>query len=363
MPEFYCDNTNGNDGTGSGAWNDPYKTLQKCVDVASGGDTIWIGDTSAQVLAASISWGGGWGAGTSRDLPLIIRGWDYSAGEGVDGVGEIDGNDAVVTLFAVAAIPSYVILYRLKLHTTTGIVIDSSTYWNLFECEIYDGGTTLIDNAAQNQVVIGCEIHTTGGAGVHGMELGAFSFAMFNYIHGTTGAGVRLAGLNSVLAFNLIHSTDEDGVSCLADDCLIVGNTIVGQSAATDDGIDVGSAIEGMFVFNNIITNWGTGGTGKGIDVPAGSNIFLIGHNHFFGNDGDEDIATQFIDLGNDQTTDPEFTNAGGEDYSVGSNCQDKGYPATFKGSSTASNLPTGASMYVAAAAVFNVIIGGGIVA
>ena len=42
MADWYCDNTNGNDSTGSGTSGSPYQTLQKCVDSATRGDTIYV---------------------------------------------------------------------------------------------------------------------------------------------------------------------------------------------------------------------------------------------------------------------------------------------------------------------------------
>ncbi len=80
--------------------------------------------------------------------------------------------------------------------------------------------------------------------------------------------------------------------------------------------------------------------------MTAGSKVLVVGYNHYFNNsEGDEvDVVVDGLDYGNNQTTDPTFTDAAGGDYSVGANAKGKGFPAAFPGvASTTSNVDTGA--------------------
>ncbi len=98
MASYFIDPQSGNDTTGDGSIGTPWKTLQKGIDNAAGGDQINVKDSAADVLAAAIDWTSGWSAGTSRDAPLIIRG--YTSAENDGGIGEIDGDDAVASIFS-----------------------------------------------------------------------------------------------------------------------------------------------------------------------------------------------------------------------------------------------------------------------
>jgi hypothetical protein len=91
---------------------------------------------------------------------------------------------------------------------------------------------------------------------------------------------------------------------------------------------------------SNIIKDFGSGGTGAAVDVVSGGAMLVAGYNNLHGNDDNAyDNKLVFgLDLtANDTTTDPTFTNAAGNDYSVGTNAQADGYPDTtaWPGAST----------------------------
>ena len=342
MGDIYTDWDSGNDAGGLGVWNDPYKTLQKAIDVAAAPDVIWVGDTAAEVLAAEIGWGGGWGGGTSRNALLLIRGWDISEGASVGGRAEIDGNDAIATIFATASQPEYVALHDIYFHSTTGLLIDPSSYWYITHCKVADCGdnNTLIDRD-YGGLIMGCEIvgHNPLSNGIY---VHAFQITAFNYFHGGTysSASLRIGGLISTVIGNVIADVSGHGIVIADGLPFVYGNTLVGQSIGSKFGIqkynDVACAI-----LNNIFKDWDVG-----IESDTGEEVLLCGHNLFY-NSGtaDERTLDKLIDLGNDITgTDPAFVDAGGANYACGSIIRAAGYPAIIEATATVNYVDIGAA-------------------
>jgi len=334
MADIYCDNTNGNDSTGDGSSGTPYKTLQKCVDNAAGGDVIWIGDTSAQVLATAIDWTSGYGAGDAYATPLLIRGWDYSAGAGVAGIGEIDCNSAVATWDSATSRPWYVCLYDLYIHDTTGGTITGSWYWRVIDCEIANSGGIGIKTGQVN-LIYGCNIHDTDS---YGIGVSANSEVVSNRIANATDRGIDTDGNNVVIANNLLDlgpgiASGDYGILDIHDHVTIRDNTIIGDSN-NGTGIRVwSSASNGAVILNNIITGFATG------VVDGGADISVYGFNQFYDNTTDETLTGIIaVNLGNNSTADPAFVGSG--DYTPTAFVD--GWPTTL-GPSTVSEIKIGA--------------------
>lgn len=340
MSDYYCDFANGDDSTGAGTAVNPWKTVTKCLTVADGGDTTWIGDGAAQVLAAQIAWGGA--KTTSSDLPIIFRGWEYLAGAAAPGIGEIDGNDAVANLFATANKPPYCIFIDLILHRVTGSVLVVEDYWTFYNCEIYDAGSDGLGGTCLYTTVVGCHIHdvTTSAAG------GSTGFtAMGCHIHDCA-TGLYAQGLGSVCLFNIVHDVTDTSVLIGGKRTGAYFNTIdrTAQVAGDPEGIYVDSGSDLVILIGNLITHHGAdAGGGAGIRSGGTAHILMQGHNHFFGNTADEVAADKYYDLGNDKVGDPEYADRANCDYSVGGSPAEMGWPVFFLGSPTRSYLDVGA--------------------
>jgi len=329
MADIYCDNTNGNDTTGTGAAGTPYKTLQKCVDNAAADDTIWIGDTSAQVLAAAITWNTGFGGSTSKASPIKIRGWDYSGGAGVAGVFEIDGNSAVATWDTSTSRPTFV-LYDGWIHDTTSDGIFVGFTGAVINMEVSSTGGRGIMGGTQYTMVLGCYIHDTGGDGI---QLNSQTLVMHNIIENATTRYLDSQGLGSYIINNLIigganSASGDFGIFIVGDSTHIIGNTLVGNSN-NGTGIKGGTTEEWHNCYNNIVTGFATG------IADGGGGFLAYGHNQFYDNTTADETLTGKIhtNLGNNSTADPAFVGSG--DYTPTAFID--GWPVTL-GSTTTEN-------------------------
>ena len=182
MADYYADNTNGDDTTGDGSSGNPWATIQKAVDNATGGDTIHLANTSAFVLSSSVNWTL-FGA-TSADAPLLITSWDNGGSITIDfpAIGgeaatsrvaaEIDGNDAVSSILSSSGAPLYVYLNGLQMHSTTGALVGRLNGWTLNECEFWDSSGAAMVSGSGAGNVISCIFRDSGGSSVNGLSQG-----------------------------------------------------------------------------------------------------------------------------------------------------------------------------------------------
>lgn len=343
MADWYVRATNGLDTNAGTSHALAFQTLQKAIDSASGGDTININDEAAIVLSAAIGWASGWSGGTSYDAYLRIEGYTATKGDG--GIGEVNGNDAAASIFSTTSIPSFVILKNLLLHNTTSYVIDPTTNWTIDGCELHSAGANATIDNESRVLTINSYIHDPDTAGVHGVNITSGGSIFYSRLKGFDGHAIRMVGIGGFAIGNIIDDLDDDGIEITNDLNFVLGNTINGNSVSGKYGIlNTTTTAESHIVLNNIITNFGTGGSGGGVKGAAGHNFLIAGFNHFHNNsEGNEIAVTKIIDYGNNQTTDPTFTNAAGGDYSVGTNAKAKGFPSAFKGGGSTSYVDTGA--------------------
>ena len=349
ITHMYADYGSGNDTTGDGSVSTPYKTVQKAIEEVTGsaGIQINVKASSAQVLAASIAWTS-YSPTPSQNNPLIISGYTSTAND--NGIGEIDGNNAVANIFASSSMPGHFFLKDLKIHNCTSYIAYFSAFWGIFRCEITNVGATggAYWDPGSIGVVYGCHVHTDGlGAETDAIKVGYYSYVAHNYVHTSTGDGILLDGNMIVCTNNLVHTTGGHGINSASNEMhFINNNTVVGQDAAGDYGIDL-NATDIVMAVGNIVKDWDIG-----INSDSGGIVLYHGYNHLHDNTPDESYSgEEGHDLGNDETTDPTFTNVGGEDYSVGTNAKAQSYPTTFKGSSTNTYIDTGAAQRQEAAA------------
>jgi hypothetical protein len=357
MADIYTDYSTGNDGTGTGTSGNPYKTLGKAISVANGGDTIFVGNNAAEILSAEIAWTGfGGTTAASMDNPLNIKAWDNGGSLVITNPAgdidcfEIDGNDAVTTLFSTTSKPTNVYIEGMKAHSTTGTLITGNTDWNYYNCEFYDcDGAAIVGNSNTTNM-FGCYIHDDGGASVNGVAFSSASRVMSGcYISGISGASMTLGTVQTVVG-NIIETGTEGGILATSgDNTVIIGNTIIGDSTAGIFGIDLtGNSIEKVTILNNIITDFSGAGSGA-VRVESGSNLLMCGYNSFYNNTDDyTGLVVKGVDLTAfdvTESSDP-FTNAAGGDYSLVSGAGSIGtaFPQGFTGTDTLNTPNIGAA-------------------
>ena len=339
----YVDFSGGSDLDDGDSDGDAYGTIQKAIDEIDGaaGNQINVKSNAAHVTPD----GGnpydlsGLSVSTSQNNPLIISGYTSTPGDG--GIGEIDGDNKIANIFTNA--PSHFFLKDLKIHGCTSYMTFFSAFWGIFRCEITDVGASggAYWDPGSIGIVYGCHVHTDGLASpTDAIKVGYYSYVAHNYVHDVTGDGIYLDGNMAVCTNNLLHSIDAHGINSNSNEMhMINNNTVVGQSAADDIGIDL-NATDIVMAVGNIVKDWI-----KGINSDSGGIVLYHGYNHLHNNTDDEDYSGSVLhDLENNEVLNPDFTDVDGEDYSVGSSAKAKSYPTTFKGSSTNTFIDTGAA-------------------
>lgn len=350
MGNIYCDFSSGNDSTGDGTSGNPYKTLQVAINdaapVTNSGDTVWVGDTSAEVLTTSIYFDS-MGAVSNR-YHLVIRGWDISAGATSAGTATIDGNDAVSTIFVAGK--SGINLLNLKFMSATGNLLDMGAQCQLYECELTDWGTAAWD-IANDAILINNYIHDDGGSSLDGVSLGANNIVIGNEFKNISGISIGSTTNENTIIGNLIYGGSEQAINLSnSDRILILNNTLVGKSISGQNAINLnGSANDENFILNNLIVDWGTGGVGGGVEVGTGSSLSIVGNNHFHNISEANYIGKEVngLDLtANDTSGDPLFKDAASGDYKLGANSPAKntGYPAAIGSQNTVTSIDAGAA-------------------
>lgn len=319
MATFYVDPTNGIDsGARNGSsWAQSYASIQYCDTNATGwsitqANTIYLANTSASVLSATIN--------TTRNLaeaPLIIEGADNGGsitatvfGGKVVTAGEINGNDAVASIFSNE---SYLHLRNLKMHSTTSYTVYLGSHATAVDCEIYNGASRTLFGAGGT--ALGCRVRSdVYTAGTYVALIGYASNCEF--YGGDIGLGISA---NGGWASNcLVHDVRSNGIYISQDGISIVNCTVDGTGADSDGiGITVnGATSEQSKVLNCLIANF-SGGTAVGLSDIAGAPFAFRGNNAYWNNTTNESFVAGGISFGNITETSTPFTNAASDDFSL----------------------------------------------
>jgi len=342
--ERYVDCANGNDGSDGTSEANAWLTVQFAADTATSGMRVnieWDDSSFDCTLSATIDMDTN--SGTVDD-PILFQGYTTTPGDG--GVAVIDGDSTAGNIFQMNS-ADFIIFRHIEVK---GGTIDG---WNIgngsdniawIEIKITDAGSIGIDVASGSQRCrqIGNEITGTTGVGI---EQGDERTVMaYNYIHDTSGTGIVVV-IGATIVANVIDTTTGHNVSILGDFGLIAGNTLYNATGAGNDNINITSSDEWHVITNNIMNT----AADFNLDINSGNAILAYGFNN--PDDGvsgtiHDDTLIQ-VDLGGAQDdVDPQFTDAAGQDFSIGTNLDDLGYPATYLGSSTTSHVEIGASMH-----------------
>jgi hypothetical protein len=192
-----------------------------------------------------------------------------------------------------------------------------------------------------------CDIGYTETSGVRMGTGGSFSTVIRNnYIHSVAGTGLDLDDAGDLfVALNIEGNVVYDcntGLSASAANStsgrLVLANNVfhanIGDGAFLDN---TNSGWISALIENNIFSNNG----GYGINFDNLTLVFLqaygvtIRNNDFYSNASGKYLPSDVGSL-DEQTLDPQFTNAAGGDFSIGTNLKALGFPTGFIGKSSA---------------------------
>lgn len=175
--------------------------------------------------------------------------------------------------------------------------------------------------------LIDCEIKNCTGAGVPVTSTSMWISAFGCYIHDNTSYGIQFSN-GGTIENCIICGNGNDGISqgVVPDTgaVRICGNTVYNN---TGDGLDTSSGVwPDMVVMNNSFsTNGNYGWRATSGHLANGCSDF----NNYYGNTSGTILnATAGA---NDIALDPTFTNAGGADFSIGTNLKAAGFPLSSR--------------------------------
>ena len=189
---------------------------------------------------------------------------------------------------------------------------------------------------------IDCEVTNPGGTG--------FGLATQSYVGGMTiligcwvhdcSVGIARQGSNFQTAYMtdcIIQNCSNSGLSGTSITYKIVKNcTFYGAQTPAGTAISLSAAPVGCIWINNIFYGWSFA-----LGLGAGTQALYADYNDFFNNTTDRLNATAGP---HDTALDPQFTAAGSNNFSVGTNMKGIGAPSLVAGSGTTSYVDLGAA-------------------
>ena len=352
MADKFVRPTSGSDANSGADHANAYQTVQKALDMTGGDDTIYISNEAAITLDgvgaeadADLNWTlHNLNDGHLSDDPLIIQGYDDASGDSVTpALATLDGTDSLnhAHIFSDTAAPGWTILRKMYLKSTTGTLFECVDEWCCIGCKLEDGDTLFdLDN---NAIFVHCEL--VGPTSV----CTAWDSILFLWceFHGFTSSVIEIVSSGAIFLECLFYDIANDTLDPVDKMTTLINCTFVGNSAAGDSAVTMARNYTVWCVaLNNIFMNWGDSGSGGAFDWGENNESFVVrGYNHYYNNDSDdENDARVFIDLENDQTTDPEFTDTAGGNFATGLNARRKGYPTSMPAGTTDTFKNTGAA-------------------
>lgn len=293
-----------------------------------GGQTVWVkSGTYTQTASLAVS-----NTSPSSSLPVKISGYNVSRGDNPTGSNRPVFNCATFTFNFTSDD------WRFRDIITTGTLstvatMGTSRFYNVKF--VNTSGTAaraaVRSNNTKSPVYTYCEFTSTLGIGCTNstaIEGGRFFFCYFHDgTHGFYGSNVSLCEFLNCLFVNL--SSAGIATANILTGGGIIGCTFVGNGS-TGTAIDIEGTASYCTIRNNIFYNWNFG-----IEWASGyvnGELTDEDFNDFFNNGTD---VVNIIKGDNDLALDPQFTDAGGGDYSIGTNLKAKGFPSGFPGLST----------------------------
>ena len=334
MADYYVSASYGTGG-GTGAIDDPFDDLSLAQAAVDGGDTIHVGNTTAQV-AADGAWNATPSPAFSLDAPLTIAGEVDQAGggdnfTGVAAVADIDGNASQANIFQTTNMPGFIIFRDLYMHNTTGIVLNcSAVVAGLLRCSLSDdAGASIMLNLGDRSVVIGCRLFNISAVGIN---MGHWCRVFDTVVDGAAIIGITVSGVNAVIVNNLVVNCVSNGMNISSLYTYTSGNTVhQAAGAASGTGLSLAGTAQLGVIQNNIVT-----GFLFGVLTSTGHNAAIMGPNAFYGNTnnyagiaGNVLTVVQFDLSAKDiECTASPFTDAAGGDFSVTAEVKAKAWPS-----------------------------------
>lgn len=163
-----------------------------------------------------------------------------------------------------------------------------------------------------------CTFLANGAIGINGAGNGAITVENCR-IDGNTGRGMSLSAGTQLIQDNLVVDNGSDGILLPATGgtySYFINNTVEGNAG---DGMELSSTTSlgaGSLIINNLFTN---NASAYGVNSSAGAqtNMYYVRSNGYFGNGtaGRNNFNAGTGDI----TTDPVYTNAGSDDYTIAS--------------------------------------------
>jgi len=189
-----------------------------------------------------------------------------------------------------------------------------------------------IYSAAGSCVIESNEVSSTasGASGISCVNT-SFTRILGNHVYtcGSHGIDIGSSSSHAQVSGNLVRGCSGDGMNLLPAFLICVANTVYGN---TGDGIEFNAVRSGMLVLlNNNVTNNG----GYGLNLHASETALTYfalptthaGNNWWTNTSGQCDVSG--IIPSSDQNLDPQYTNAGSLDFTIGTNLKALGFPST----------------------------------
>jgi parallel beta helix pectate lyase-like protein len=302
--------TTGNDGN-PGTAAQPFLTIQHAADIVNPGDGVLVED-GVYTGGSTVVWINRSGTAANRIVFRAANRWqaviDGQSNGSTTGIA-IPGGFVWVEGFEVRNTSRY------GIDTDVGhdqVVIGNHVHDIGRICTDNAGGIVGIDAYASGLVIAGNWIHDVGrfGPGESGCTPGNFNWQ--NHDHGIyNGIGTNVVIMNNVF-YNLAHGwaiQRYDGQGAVVHGLYIMNNTFVGANPNRDAQVIIATETDHLVIANNIFYQPKT----AGVWFDRGGNGATLTGNVATGNlqIGGSGLVTS----GNLQNTDPQFVNAGTQDF------------------------------------------------
>ena len=222
-------------------------------------------------------------------------------------------------------------------------------------------GTVGFQPAGQLDICIGCRADSNGSLGfsatlavllaceadsntTHGFAPGTETLCIGCYSHDNTQRGFDLLGEGIALLNCISEANAGHGIAVGNVRTRIINCTVNGNPGALIDGINYGTPPVSSILINTIMSNNGR----YGANATDGDSLWTDNNNYF----GNGTAARNNVPAGaNDRALDPQFVDAAGGNFAIGTNLKGLGWPGLFPGGLSTGGMDIGAVQRVEAAA------------
>ncbi len=169
----------------------------------------------------------------------------------------------------------------------------------MIDCEVKNCISEGVSMPIGTAICFGCWIHNNGGNGARFYQQGRFYNCIIN---GNSGDGIKSDSAAAEIINCTIHGNTGDGIDLIAN--AYAGTMILGSQITGNGNFGIRNATSYVTGMLSDFNNFGTGGTAN--TSGARSNVLT----------GSNDLAV-----------DPGYTNAGSNDFSIGTNTKAEGWP------------------------------------